>query len=95
MYFNTLFFTSLSIFLIIRFSVQAQKIHDERNGPSIQAEHWRMNEKQVVDFNCYNYANSAQKMTDAGVANSFKAFRYYQGEAEKKRDKLLKEVASA
>ncbi len=71
----------------------AQKIVDERHGPAKPNRWWSNNHRQG-DFNHYYNAGSAFKGKEEGCINSFKAMRYYSDEAGKRRDELLKEIAS-
>lgn len=72
-------------------SINAQKISDEGEAPSAGYYQWKQS-KSTKDNDHFYVAQSALKGKEEGYVNSFKAMRYYQDEAAKYRDELLKEV---
>uniref|UniRef100_A0A7S2SCD3 Uncharacterized protein n=1 Tax=Eucampia antarctica TaxID=49252 RepID=A0A7S2SCD3_9STRA len=69
-------------------SINAQKIVDERHGPSRPNNYWQA-DKRSTEFNHFYVANSAYKSKEEGYVSSFKAARYYTDESSKRRDEIL------
>lgn len=81
--------TSLSSFSRIkRTSINAQKLVDERHGPSRRHQFWR-EERRSRGFDHFCVAHSSLKASEGGYRSSIKAMRYYIDEAEQKRDAIL------
>jgi len=76
---------------LIRTSITAQKIVDERHGPH-NMDLWWQNDRRSRSFNHFYSAGSVYKGKEEGCVSSFKAARYYTEEAAKRRDQLLSEV---
>ena len=98
---SVLYFThasSLPLFSYVlhfhhRTSINAQKIVDERHGPSKPNKFWAASNKSR-DFDHIYVANSMVKGKDEGAISSFKAARYYNDQSAKRRDELLAEIAA-
>lgn len=74
-------------------SINAQKLADEKHGPYRGTNWWR-NERRSREFDHFYCAGSMYKGKDEAAISSYKAARYYNGEAAKRRDELLAEVAA-
>ena len=75
-------------------SINAQRLVDEKHGP-YRGNNWWRNERRSREFDHFYCAGSMYKGKDEAAISSYKAARYYNGEAAKRRDELLAEAAAA
>mmetsp|Transcript_25506 Transcript_25506/g.73762 ORF Transcript_25506/g.73762 Transcript_25506/m.73762 type:complete len:108 (+) Transcript_25506:129-452(+) len=74
-------------------SINAQRLVDEKQGP-YRGNNWWRNERRSREFDHFYCAGSMYKGKDEAAISSYKAARYYNGEAAKRRDELLAEAAA-
>ena len=78
-----------------RASITSQKQVDEWSQPQAIMHNYYLKGGygQETGFTAYTCMNSYFKGRQGGAGSSFKTCRYYSGEARKRRDRLIKEVA--
>ena len=78
--------------IIVRNSINAQKLSDERHGPFKPANAYQAEMRTRPNFRP-SAAISSLAGSDMGDTKSFRAVRAYQNEFSKRRDEILTDIA--
>lgn len=74
-------------------SVNSQKLHDERSGPSKPWNSYQVENRTRANFRPSCAISAYAGIEDAGDVGSFRAMRWYQKGFAERRDEILTDIA--